>query len=311
MSCDEDCGNCKQINSKIKSNLKKCEVLHFSPVAIGHFDKKFKPIYFNKMFLDFFKIGPKDAENFDIQSFVKDKRSIVDDITNYVDVFKEYSKEVNIRRKDNSTLWVELRACKLTDGSIIVSLTNFENKHKERQELKKLAERDTLTTLFNRNTFFNRLNHALESVNRGNKVIVFYIDLDDFKCINDNFGHDVGDEVILTTAERLSHCVREGDTIARLGGDEFAILFSSGISKTYYKNIAEKIIKIIEEPFKLKNHKVTIGCSIGISIANHENNVSSEVLTKQCDLALYDAKNRGKHTFRIYDKNKSYNEGKK
>ena len=165
-----------------------------------------------------------------------------------------------------------------------------------------LATHDTLTQLPNRTLFYDRLHLALAKAKRTHwPMALFFVDLDDFKTVNDTWGHLVGDYVLRTVARRLKDCLRESDTIARIGGDEFIILLENTAHEFYTTIIAEKIQKVLGLPITLDNGKtLTVGGSIGISPFIEGDR--AETLLQKADAAMYQAKKQGKHNFQIYGK---------
>jgi len=158
------------------------------------------------------------------------------------------------------------------------------------QYLARLAHYDQLTDIPNRILFRDRLEHALNLATRDKTTFaLMFIDLNGFKQVNDNFGHDVGDGIIRVCAERLSLCLRRSDLVARMGGDEFTLLLSHIESNTDVARIAEKIITLISEPAEINGYEVVVGCSIGIAVYP-QGGRDAESLLKNADMAMYKAK---------------------
>ncbi len=188
------------------------------------------------------------------------------------------------------------------DKELYSSIEIALHKHQAQNKLNKLAYFDTLTGLPNRNVFFDRLNQQINASKRCNKVFaLLFLDLDKFKPINDNYGHDIGDKLLQEAARRLSGCVRKSDTVARTGGDEFSIILSDLSSTKDVDIVARKIILSLGTPFDLKEHKCSIGVSIGISIYPSDG-TDPENLIKNADLSMYNAKKRGGNLFFIHSK---------
>jgi len=156
--------------------------------------------------------------------------------------------------------------------------------------LARLAHYDQLTDIPNRILFRDRLEHVIHLANRDKtSFALMFIDLNGFKQINDNFGHDAGDAIIRVCAERLSGCLRRSDSVARMGGDEFTLLLSHVESHTDVAHIAEKIISVISEPTDINGYELVVGCSIGIAIYPQAGR-DAENLLKNADMAMYKAK---------------------
>jgi diguanylate cyclase (GGDEF)-like protein len=161
-------------------------------------------------------------------------------------------------------------------------------------ELVRKAFHDPLTGLANRALFVDHIDGAFHRAARaGNLVFLLYIDLDEFKKINDTFGHGAGDELLVQAAGRLNNCVRATDTIARLGGDEFAILLEQAASLDVVEIIAQRIVDSLAEPFPLATGVAEIGASVGIAFTDAFGQ-SPVQLMKSADAAMYTAKKSGK-----------------
>jgi len=161
------------------------------------------------------------------------------------------------------------------------------------------AFHDTLTGLGNRALFFNRVDDALRRTEgRADQVAVLFLDIDDFKTVNDSLGHPTGDQLLTALAGCLGSLTRPGDTLARLGGDEFAMLLESGTMPQTAEGIAVRIAAMLATPFQLGDTEVTISVSIGISVALQSQSTCEELL-READLAMYLAKQNGKSRFEI------------
>ncbi len=164
-------------------------------------------------------------------------------------------------------------------------------------ELKVSAEHDPLTGLPNRKLFQERLIQSLEwARTQKQQVALFYLDLNDFKPINDNLGHHIGDLLLQTVAQRLRRCLRSSDTVARLGGDEFAVILPGIPKKLDVVAVAEKILHTIQEKVELEGNTISVTTSIGISLfPDHTQDL--ERLVKKADAAMYRAKRLGKNRY--------------
>ncbi|WP_101758358.1 GGDEF domain-containing protein [Oceanicoccus sp. KOV_DT_Chl] len=165
-------------------------------------------------------------------------------------------------------------------------------RHIEKEKFRYLATHDGLTQLANRRLFEDKLKQAIEQSQKNNtKVLLLYIDLDKFKPINDQWGHDVGDQVLQVIAARLKTATRERDTTARLGGDEFAVLLPDLEKNASINKLTESLYERITQPINLHGRFFDIGCSIGIC-SYPEYADSSAQLWKQADAAMYIAKKK-------------------
>ncbi len=169
------------------------------------------------------------------------------------------------------------------------------------QELHYLAQYDGLTSLPNRLLATDRLNRAIERCEpSGMMVACLFLDIDDFKTINDTLGHAAGDQVILIAATRIKGITERTDTISRLGGDEFLIIRENIPNETAAANLAQKIIQELQRPFYIRGHEMNIGASLGISLYPVHGR-SSHDLIRLADTAMYAAKDRGRRTFALYE----------
>ena len=168
------------------------------------------------------------------------------------------------------------------------------------ERLKHAVSHDPLTNLPNRTVFMDRLSQALVRVRwSGKPVAVFVLDLDRFKLVNDTLGHASGDRLLLAVAERLTGCLRDGDTVARLGGDEFAILLPEIAKASDSVTVVEKMFTALQSPFVIDDHELFVTTSIGMSIAPDDGEAAG-VLVKNADTAMYRAKDQGRNTYQLY-----------
>lgn len=171
---------------------------------------------------------------------------------------------------------------------------------KRQQGLDHLAHHDPLTQLPNRLLFMDRLEHALSIAHRHKKMVaLLFLDLDNFKQINDVLGHFAGDELLINVAIRLKKVIRSSDTVARLGGDEFAILLEDIGQKAFARSVAQKILEELQAPFEISSQQYHISGSIGISIAPYDDDQPEDLL-RDADSAMYEAKRRGKNNYHFF-----------
>lgn len=162
------------------------------------------------------------------------------------------------------------------------------------EQLRQLAFHDPLTLLANRNLFRDRVQHALAIGQRGpNCLAVMFLDLDNFKNINDSLGHDAGDRLLQAVAHRILQTTRSSDTVARLGGDEFAVLMEGVERSSEVGRVADALIAALNVPFQLDGREVRVGASVGVAISAAE--ASAEALLSNADIAMYHAKAAGKN----------------
>jgi diguanylate cyclase (GGDEF)-like protein len=163
-----------------------------------------------------------------------------------------------------------------------------------------MAHHDSLTDLANRVLLNERLESALAAFRGGEMLAVHHLDLDQFKAVNDTFGHPAGDKLLKTVAERLRGLVRATDTIARMGGDEFVVLQAPIADPTEASALAQAIIELMSMPYDLDGHQAIVGASIGIAVSPGDGS-SCDHLLRNADLALYRAKADGRGTFRFFE----------
>ena len=162
------------------------------------------------------------------------------------------------------------------------------------EQLRQLAFHDSLTLLANRNLFRDRVQHALTLAQRGRtSVAVMFLDLDNFKNINDSLGHDAGDRLLQAVAQRIVKTTRSSDTVARLGGDEFAVLVEGIAAMTEVERLADALIETLDLPFALDGTEVRVGASIGVAFSTPQ--AGAETLLSKADIAMYHAKAAGKN----------------
>ncbi len=166
-------------------------------------------------------------------------------------------------------------------------------------QLQHQAFHDELTNLANRAMFNDRVRHALARARRdGGGIAVLFVDLDDFKVVNDSMGHGAGDRLLQEVARRLRGCLREPDTIGRLGGDEFAILVE-GVDLASVRVLAERVLATLAAPYPVVGGDVTVHASVGVAFDEHATCDDVQLL-RNADIAMYAAKNRGKGTYEVF-----------
>lgn len=185
----------------------------------------------------------------------------------------------------------------------VIKTLEAENEHIKVSEgfYKCQALHDCLTKLPNRTLLGEQLNLAIKYAQRNSELLaVLFLDLDEFKQINDNYGHSYGDELLRRVSERLQSCIRKSDLLSRLGGDEFIIVLSQIKTKQDISIIAQKLIRAFEQPFEIYDQAVIISISIGISIYPIDAH-SPEDLINKADIAMYRKKKSGKRNFLFFD----------
>jgi diguanylate cyclase (GGDEF)-like protein/PAS domain S-box-containing protein len=183
----------------------------------------------------------------------------------------------------------------------LISVVEDVTEHSRANErIAHLAQHDALTDLPNRVLFREHLEQSLKWIHRGERLALLYLDIDEFKSVNDTLGHPIGDELLKAIAARLRACLRETDIVARLGGDEFAIIQSAIKDTTDVIELANRIHQTIREPYDVDGHQLRTDTSIGIALAPHDA-IDPDQLLKNADLAMYRAKADGRGTFRFFE----------
>lgn len=164
-----------------------------------------------------------------------------------------------------------------------------------------LATRDPLTGLPNRAALMDRLSQGIKRAERDRHLLAFlFLDLDRFKLINDTLGHPVGDGLLQQVGERITHVLRDSDTVARIGGDEFAVVLPQIESVEDAHRVAEKLLRALRQPMDIQGHTLRAECSIGLALyPDHGDH--DEILIRHADMALYEAKRAGTHEWRLYE----------
>ncbi len=268
-------------------------------------------IYSNQLAQKMFGYAAEELENKSVEYLIPQRF-----VKNHKKVRQAYLKKpitrpmggssVNLyaKHKDNHDIPVDISLSPLHHNNellVIASIRDIIQKKILEEKLMHIAEHDDLTGLLNRNTFVITLLQSIE-INKQNGTIaaVCFLDLDDFKYINDNYGHMIGDRLLVMVTSRLKECIRETDPIARIGGDEFAFVLNNIAKKEDIIPIIEKIIHVFREPFKIDEHILTITCCIGVALYPQDGENS---LLEKADSAMYVAKNAGKDDYHFFEEN--------
>ena len=214
------------------------------------------------------------------------------------------SLEFRLRHADGTWRHVQTVKTDLRDDPSVAGIVLTTRDVSERKQLAHRAFHDTVTELPNRALFRNRVEQALaRQLGSDHPLAVLFLDLDEFKMINDSLGHAAGDALLRDVAERLRECICSGDTVARLGGDEFAILLEGIDREVQAPEVAERMLATLEAPFALEGRSVCVHASVGIALSDDQlwglNGVES--LLRNADVAMYMAKERGKNCYRVFE----------
>ncbi|MGK5511473.1 bifunctional diguanylate cyclase/phosphodiesterase [Brevibacillus formosus] len=227
-------------------------------------------------------------------------------IQHAVSTRKEYMVECRINTQRNDVIWTESTINPIMDeeGNVtkLLLVTRDVTDRKQYEEtIHHLAYHDALTDLPNRRMYVQQLTKEMMQAKRfQSNLAVLFLDLDRFKDVNDSFGHDVGDMLLIEAAKRLQACLKPGDVVARLGGDEFTIMQNQLQDRSEATALAEQIMYQLQRPFELEGHISNVSCSIGIALYPQDGD-NPEDLLKRADMALYTVKSRGKNGYDFFD----------
>ncbi|AWX54627.1 MULTISPECIES: bifunctional diguanylate cyclase/phosphodiesterase [Brevibacillus] len=219
---------------------------------------------------------------------------------------KEYMVECRINTQRNDVIWTESKINPIADeeGNVtkLLLVTRDVTDRKQSEEtIHHLAYHDALTDLPNRRMYVQQLSKEMMQAKRfQSNLAVLFLDLDRFKDVNDSFGHDVGDMLLIEASKRLQACLKPGDVVARLGGDEFTIMQNQLQDRNEATALAEQIMNQLQRPFELDGHVFNVSCSIGIALYPQDGD-NPEDLLKRADTALYTVKSRGKNGYDFFD----------
>ncbi|GLZ87659.1 hypothetical protein Pres01_37100 [Metapseudomonas resinovorans] len=279
--------------------------------AIVVHDMDHRILYWNKSAERLYGLPREEALGKSAQGLIYPSHAFIETATHSLIELGDWAGEVTLRRRDGSTINFESHRTLVRDDSglpqCVLSInTDISHRKAAEQEVKRLAFYDQLTGLANRRLMIDRLQHALASSARSQHTsAVILIDLDNFKALNDTFGHDRGDVLLQQVAHRLSACIRESDTVARLGGDEFVVLLE-GLSENppdaaiQAKAICEKILSSLNLSYQLDGYEHHSTPSLGIALFQGQLNTVDDIM-KRADLAMYRAKAAGRNTMRFFD----------
>jgi diguanylate cyclase (GGDEF)-like protein/PAS domain S-box-containing protein len=237
-----------------------------------------------------------------------DREALQHAISHHLDGLTDHLEcEHRMMHKDGSIRWVRTRGQAIRNGAILPhrvagSMSEITNLKRVQEQLIFNAYHDALTGLPNRALFLDRLEHAMkrQERQRDDLLSVLFLDLDNFKVINDSLGHLAGDRLLTVVAQRLKKVLRACDTVARQGGDEFVILLEGVKGVAYATTVAERIMEVLQVPFQLEEHEIYTTASIGIVMVAPDHHQVADVL-RDADIAMYRAKSLGKNRLEVFD----------
>jgi diguanylate cyclase (GGDEF)-like protein/PAS domain S-box-containing protein len=217
----------------------------------------------------------------------------------------EVQFEVRARHADGSWRYLEGTGKNLLHdpavGGIVVNYRDATSRRALEDQLRHQAFHDVLTGLANRALLRERLEHAVASATRhGRDVAVLFVDMDDFKAINDSLGHTAGDRLLAAIGHRIAEGLRAGDTAARLGGDEFCLLLEDVARPEDAQDVAQRLLASLREPFMLGGHELRLHASIGVALRSNGSTTADDLL-RDADVAMYVAKRRGKDRVEVFE----------
>ncbi|MGR9048298.1 diguanylate cyclase domain-containing protein [Halobacillus faecis] len=292
---------------RVESESRYESLVETSPDSIFLHDEEDRIIYVNQAGLDL--LGAEKTVELlgqDIKKFLYNEP--YEDVRNRLNTLLSggYVKgpiERQIQRVDGSIIDVELHGGLVEYHQLKAVQTicrNISERRKQQHQLKEMAYHDQLTNIPNRRYFFEKLEDELKRVNHQESIFaLLFFDLDNFKQINDRYGHQIGDELLVIFTKRLSQGLRKTDTLSRLGGDEFVILLSDLDDTNHPRKVADRMLDRVLQPIQLQGCEIEISVSIGVSIYPEHGVDQGELLTK-ADRALYKAKENGRSCVSVY-----------
>ena len=270
-------------------------------------DNEFKYQAVNKAYekITGFKASDRKYKLFDIHSEHRSAKDVLHQIRQALILDGAWQGELEDTRASGEAYTIELKLDAVRDRLDEVThyvgvFSDITYRKKAEQDLRRMANFDQLTGLPNRSLFQDRLKHAIALSDRTSKeLILLFIDLDNFKVVNDSLGHSIGDRLLTKVAERISACVRNNDTVARLGGDEYTILLEQVEGSFVGTRVADKILDALSRPFRIQGHELVIGCSIGIAMYP-DDGADVETLLRNADTAMYSAKYMDKNNYQFF-----------
>ena len=272
------------------------------------FDSSARLVVVNKRYLEMFDLSPEMVKSGCTIREVLDQRVLTggfsaDDVESYriellaaVAQGKTFCKITNL--PDGRTISIVNQP--LADGGWVATHEDITERLRAEEKIKHLAHFDALTNLWNRVTFYERMETVLSHLRRSQSIAVFSLDLDRFKSVNDTLGHPIGDLLLQAAADRMRHCVGDEDLVARLGGDEFAVVRVASTQSSDVSAFAARLIEAVEAPYELNGHQVIVGASVGIAVAPGDGD-KPDALMKSADMALYRAKADGGGIYRFFE----------
>ena len=277
------------------------------PQGLVLYDASARIIICNQPYLDMFGLSPDVAKpGCTMQRLIAHRKETgsfdgdVDEFCNAIIQTVSLGKATRQLTEAPGGRAIEIINRPLKSGGWVATIEDITERRRADEKIAHLAHYDGLTDLPNRILFRERLEQSLKAIRPGEQLAVLYIDIDEFKSVNDALGHPVGDELLKGVAERLRGCLEETDVAARLGGDEFAVIQTAIKDRSETTRLVDEIHSAIRQPLECMGHLITTDASIGIALAPGDG-VDLDQLLKNADLALYGAKGDGRRTYRFFE----------
>jgi diguanylate cyclase (GGDEF)-like protein len=271
------------------------------------YDKDARIVLCNQRYIEMYGLSPEVAKpgcHFrDLVAYRKQTGSFQGDVDKFcsgvlANVAKGQVTNTVLETADGRSILIVNRP--LAKGGWVATQEDISERRRADKQIAYLAHYDALTDLPNRVLFRQQLEEKFKKLPGGEQFAVLYIDIDEFKSVNDSLGHSIGDELLKSVAARLRGCTAESDLVARLGGDEFAIVQSNIAQAAEVEKLVMGVYAAIREPFECLGHQLITDASIGIAIAPADGNELDQLL-KNADLAMYAAKSDGRRTYRFFE----------
>jgi diguanylate cyclase (GGDEF)-like protein len=269
------------------------------------FDGSERLVVRNQRYLEIFGLSPETVipgcslrELVALRMQAGSMRGDLDEICSRIRQNVALGKVVVARNPNGRSIQITHR--QVQGGGWVTTHEDITDRKQSEDRIAYLAHYDALTGLPNRVLFQEQLERELNRARRSEQIALLYIDIDEFKGVNDSLGHPIGDELLKAVASRLGSCIRETDLIARLGGDEFAIVQTGIENPSDVTDLVSRIYETIRAPFDCLGHRLVTDASIGIALAPQDASAFDQLL-KNADLALYGAKADGRRTYRFFE----------
>jgi diguanylate cyclase (GGDEF)-like protein len=277
------------------------------PQGLVLYDASARIIICNQPYLDMFGLSPDVAKpGCTMQRLIAHRKETgsfdgdVDEFCNAIIKTVSLGKATRQLTEAPGGRAIEIINRPLKGGGWVATIEDITARRRAEEKIAHLAHYDGLTDLPNRILFRERLEASLKAIRPGEQLAVLYLDIDEFKSINDALGHPIGDELLKGVAERLRGCLKETDVAARLGGDEFAVIQTAIKQRSETTQLVDEIHSAIRRPLECMGHLIATDASIGIALAPGDG-VDLDQLLKNADLALYGAKGDGRRTYRFFE----------